>query len=230
MKNRCNATGRTVQVADKGLNCARNIYAAVKEANDGYIFSKSVHGRNLSKKEKLWVLLEDDSANRYTRHYDENGKLKYMIKSCTDTFRYSFKETDPDTGEIRTISFSVKEKRIVSFNPALAEKQKAEIMKEIQKASSYVTCKDITREELGDSAKYISVKNTDSNGKKIRADISLNTDKINEDMAFAGYNMIVTSICSEKRNDLRAFPDMLSDSVPAEDPGNKVFQECRQHV
>ena len=150
MKNRCNATGRTVQVADKGLNCARNIYAAVKEANDGYIFSKSVHGRNLSKKEKLWVLLEDDSANRYTRHYDENGKLKYMIKSCTDTFRYSFKETDPDTGEIRTISFSVKEKRIVSFNPALAEKQKAEIMKEIQKASSYVTCKDITREELGD--------------------------------------------------------------------------------
>ena len=66
-------------------------------------------------------------------------------------------------------------------------------MKEIQKASSYVTCKDITREELGDSAKYISVKNTDSNGKKIRADISLNTDKINEDMAFAGYNMIVTS-------------------------------------
>ena len=193
MKNRCNATGRTVQVADKGLNCARNIYAAVKEANDGYIFSKSVHGRNLSKKEKLWVLLEDDSANRYTRHYDENGKLKYMIKSCTDTFRYSFKETDPDTGEIRTISFSVKEKRIVSFNPALAEKQKAEIMKEIQKASSYVTCKDITREELGDSAKYISVKNTDSNGKKIRADISLNTDKINEDMAFAGYNMIVTS-------------------------------------
>lgn len=87
----------------------------------------------------------------------------------------------------------MKEKRIVSFNPALAEKQKAEIMKEIQKASSYVTCKDITREELGDSAKYISVKNTDSNGKKIRADISLNTDKINEDMAFAGYNMIVTS-------------------------------------
>ena len=193
MKNSCNSTGRTVQVADKGLNCARNIYAAVKEANDGYIFSKSVHGRNLSKKEKQWVLLEDDSANRYTGHYDENGKLKYRIKSCTDTFRYSFKETDPDTGEIRTISFAVKEKRIVSFNPALAEKQKAEIMKEIQKASSYVTCKDITREELGDSAKYISVKNTDSNGKKIKPDISLNTDKINEDLAFAGYNMIVTS-------------------------------------
>ena len=29
---------------------ARNIYAAVKEANDGYIFSKSIHGKNLSDK------------------------------------------------------------------------------------------------------------------------------------------------------------------------------------
>ena len=66
-------------------------------------------------------------------------------------------------------------------------------MKEIQKASSYVTCKDITKEELGDSAKYISVKTTDKDGKKIKPAIRLNYDKIKEDMAFAGYNMIVTS-------------------------------------
>lgn len=202
MKNRCNVSGRTVQVADKGLNCARNIYAAVKEANDGYIFSKSVHGRNLSKQEKQWVLLEDNDANRYTAYYDDNGNMKYKIKSCIDTFSYSFKETDADTGEIRTVSFSVKEKRIVSFNPALAQKQKAEIMKEIQKASSYVTCKDITREELGDSAKYISVKTTDKDGKKIKPDIRLNYDKIKEDMAFAGYNMIVTSELNMEPNDI----------------------------
>ena len=41
-----------IQVADKGLNCARNIYAAVIESNDGYIFSKSVHGKSLSNIEK----------------------------------------------------------------------------------------------------------------------------------------------------------------------------------
>ena len=202
MKNRCNVSGRTVQVADKGLNCARNIYAAVKEADDGYIFSRSVHGRNLSKAEKQWVLLEDDYANRYTPYYDDNGNMKYKIKSCIDTFSYSFKETDADTGEIHTVSFSVKEKRIVSFNPALAEKHKAEIMKEIQKAGSYVTCKDITREELGDSAKYISVKNLSSDGKKIKPDISLNYDKINEDMALAGYNMIVTSETDMEPDDI----------------------------
>lgn len=161
MKNRYNVSERTVQVADKGLNCARNIYAAVKEVNDGYIFSQSVHGRNLNKKEKEWVLLEDYYANRYTAHYDENGNMEYKIKSCTDTFSYSFKETDADTGKIRKVSFSLKEKRIVSVNPALAEKQKSEIVKKIQKASSYVTYKDITREELGDSTKYISDKKAD---------------------------------------------------------------------
>ncbi len=34
MKQRHNVSGKTIQVADKGLNCARNAYAAVKEAND----------------------------------------------------------------------------------------------------------------------------------------------------------------------------------------------------
>nr|WP_305182512.1 hypothetical protein [uncultured Schaedlerella sp.] len=61
MKQRYKVSGKTVQVADKGLNCAINIYAAVKEANDGCIFSKSIHGKNLSEKEKKWVLLENDA-------------------------------------------------------------------------------------------------------------------------------------------------------------------------
>ena len=40
MKNQNNIVGRTIQIADKGLNCARNIIQAVNN-NDGYIFSKS---------------------------------------------------------------------------------------------------------------------------------------------------------------------------------------------
>ena len=38
IKDRYGIEGRIVQVADNGLNCARNIYAAVRKANDGYIF------------------------------------------------------------------------------------------------------------------------------------------------------------------------------------------------
>ena len=192
MKQRCKVSGKTVQVADKGLNCARNIYAAVKEADDGYIFSRSIHGKNLSGKEKKWVLLEND-ANVFTDHTDEKGRLLFRLKSCVDTFSYQFKETDPDTGKEATTTFSVTEKRIVSYNPALAKKQKAEIMKMVNKASDYTTCKKIAREDLGDSAKYIKVINKDKDGKKIKPLIEIDQDKIDEDLRYAGYNLLVTS-------------------------------------
>lgn len=128
MKSRYKVSGKTVQVADKGLNCARNIYAAVKEADDGYIFSKSMHGRNLNQKEKEWLLLENDK-NVWENHTDDAGNLLYRLKSCVDIFSYQFKENDPETGKDVVKTFSVTEKRIVSYNPSLAKKQKAEIQK-----------------------------------------------------------------------------------------------------
>lgn len=192
MKQRYKVSGKTVQVADKGLNCARNIYAAVKEANDGYIFSKSIHGKNLSEKEKKWVLLEN-GANVFTDYTDENGQLLFRLKSCVDTFSYQFKETNPETEKEVTTTFSVTEKRIVSYNPALAKKQKAEIMKMVDKASNYTTYKKMAREDLGDSTKYIKVTNKDKNGKKIKPLIEIDQDKIDEDLKYAGYNLLVTS-------------------------------------
>ena len=192
MKQRYNVSGKTIQVADKGLNCARNIYAAVKEADDGYIFSKSIHGRGLSEKEKQWVILEND-ANVFTDYTDKNGKLLYRLKSSVDTFSYSFKETDPETGEETEVSFSVKEKRIVSFNPELAKKQKAEIQKMVDKAANYTTYKKMAREDLGDSVKYIKITSKDKNGKKIQPVTEIDQKKIEEDLKYAGYNLMVTS-------------------------------------
>ena len=192
MKDRYHVNGKTVQVADKGLNCARNIYAATVEANDGYIFSKSIHGKGLSEREKKWLLLEND-VNVFTDYKDEKGNILFRIKSCIDTFSYSFKERNPETGKEETISFSVKEKRIVSYNPSLAQKQKAEIQKMIDKASNYTTYKQMTREELGDSAKYVQIINTDKEGKKVKPIVQLNQAKIDEDLKYAGYNLIVTS-------------------------------------
>ena len=192
MKQRYKVSGKTVQVADKGLNCARNIYAAVKEADDGYIFSKSIHGRGLSEVEKQWLLLEN-SSNVYTDYKDSSGNVRFRLKSCIDTFSYKFKEVDPDTGEEQEISFSVKEKRIVSFNPKLAKKQRAEILRMVEKASNYTTYKKMAKEELGDSAKYVRITNTDIKGKKVKPVIEIDQEKIDEDLRYAGYNLIVTS-------------------------------------
>lgn len=192
MKSRYKVSGKTVQVADKGLNCARNIYAAVKEANDGYIFSKSIHGRNLSEKEKKWLLLENEQ-NIWKDYRDKAGNLLYRLKSCVDSFSYQFKEVDPETGRDVVKTFSVKEKRIVSYNPALAKKQKTEIQKMADKAANYATYKAMTREDLGDSAKYVKITNKDKNGKKITPVIGIDKEKVNEDLKYAGYNLMVTS-------------------------------------
>lgn len=192
MKQRYRVSGHTVQVADKGLNCARNIYAAVKESDDGYIFSKSIHGHGLSEKEKQWLTLENDT-NKFTDYRDCSGRLRYRLKSCVDVFDYKFRETDPETGEETTTSFQVRERRVVSFNPALAAKQKAEIMKMAEKASDCVSYKKLAREELGDAAKYVKAETKDSKGRKVKPVFCIDQAKIDEDLKYAGYNLLVTS-------------------------------------
>ncbi len=187
LKNRYDINSRIVQVADKGLNCARNIYAASLEAKDGYIFSKSVHGRNLSTKEKQWVLLDNDN-NIWTEVKDNLGKTIYKYKECIDYFEYSFKNEDGEN-----ISFKVKEKHIVFYNPSLARKQKAQIQKQIDKALTISSIKQASKEDYGDSIKYVTFTTIDGNGEIVKAQASLNQDKINEDLSFAGYNLLVTS-------------------------------------
>ena len=185
MKTKSNIQGRTIQVADKGLNCARNIYAATKESNDGYVFSKSIHGKLLSTKEKKWLLLEDNDNNKWTNVCDSNGQLKYRYKSCVDVFDYEF-----TNDEGKKISFNLKEKRVVSYNPELARKQIFEINRQIEKIRKLNTIKGIKRDEYGDSIKYVKF---ESNLKGATLKPVLNEEKIQEDKLFAGYNLIVSS-------------------------------------
>ena len=165
MKVKNNVTGRVIQIADKGLNCARNIYAAVKEANDGYIFSKSVHGRNLNEQEKKWVLLADDIANKWTTVKDERGHVKYRYKECVDDFEYKCKINPDDEKETK---FTVKEKRIVTYNPSLANKQRREIKKMVERLENKITYKEVIREELGDSVKYVNLEAKTVEGEKVK--------------------------------------------------------------
>lgn len=191
MKSSNNIIGKTIQVADKGLNCAENIYEAVK-SKDGYIFSKSV--KTLPKIEKDWLLLdsgnscEKDNPNRWTDVKDSNGNVRYRYKSCIDVFPYEYKDKDG-----KKHSFNVREKRVVTYNPDLAAKQLFEINREILKAKT-LCLSSAKKSQFGDSAKYVNFKST-SNGAITddRVSVSLNEEKIKEAKTLAGYNMIITS-------------------------------------
>ena len=181
LKTRNNISGRTIQVADKGLNCANNIVHALKKG-DGYIFSKSV--KMLPDKEKAWVLLPND----YHEVRNENGDVLYKIKECVDDFDYTIE----DSKGIRRIKLP--EKRIVTYNPTLAKKQLYEIDKLVEKAKE-LKASQAKKSEYGDCAKYVNFVSADKKGNETdgKVKVTLNDKAIENARKLAGYNMIVTS-------------------------------------
>jgi len=186
LKSRNNITGRTIHVADKGLNCAQNI-AASKKNGDGYLFSKSV--KTLPKAEKDWILLDSD----YIKVAGKDGKVLYYYKSCIDEFPYTFEF------EGRKITVKLNEKRLVTYNPDLAAKKRYEINKMAEKAKS-LTLSQAKKGDFGETGKYVNF--TDEKGGK--AHVTMNQQAINKDLELAGYNLLVTSELKMNDQDIYA--------------------------
>lgn len=187
MKDRFHMNGRTIQVADKGLNCAKNIYEALSNG-DGYIYSQSV--KKLEEKEQKWVLLDND----YIDVKDSLGNVEFRYKKCIDEFSYKFDNS----------KFTVKQIRIASYNPSLAKKQKADIIKQIDKIKS-LSLSHAKKKEYGDASKYVSFTPIDSNGEVNDDTIviaSLNEYKIKKDLDLCGYNLIISSELNMKPLDI----------------------------
>lgn len=182
VKRRNNMSGKTVRVADKGLNCADNIADAIL-SGDGYIFSKSV--KMLPKKEQEWVFLEDD----FREVTGPNCSLLYKIKSCVKEFEYTLTTQDGKKKKV-----SIEEKRVVTYNPSLAKKQNAEINRQVEKARK-LRLSNAKRTEYGDSAKFVKFEAIDKNGENSDSKVvaRLNHEAIDSARRFAGYNMIITS-------------------------------------
>jgi len=184
LKSRYNITGKTIHVADKGLNCAENI-AFSKKNGDGYLFSKSV--KQLPAKEKVWVLL----PGGFTIVRNKSGKELYRFKSCVDKFPYAF------THEGKKVTIQVTEKRLLTYNPDLAAKKRYEINKMVEKAK-HLTLSQAKKSDYGESSKYVNF--TDETGGK--AIVSLNREAVEKDLELAGYNLLVTSETRMKDQDI----------------------------
>ena len=192
LKDRNSISGRTIQIADKGLNCAENIYHALK-SGDGYIFSKSV--KMLPETERTWVLLPND----YRDVKNAAGETVYRMKECVDEFEYKF--NDSETGSLK--KFKITEKRIVTFNPKLARKQICEINKEVEKAK-LLKASQAKKSEYGDSAKYVIFTAVDKKGNDTegKVKVTMNEELIRKSLELAGYNLLVTSEISMTDKDI----------------------------
>lgn len=179
LRNTYQINGRTIHVADKGLNCADNI-AFAKENGDGYLFSKSV--KMLPETEQTWVTMDSDDWEEVR---DKEGHLVYKYKSCVDQFPYNI-TIDENTGKKKILMF--KEKRVLTYNPKLAAKKKYEIEKQAEKARE-LCYSQAKRSEFGDLGKYVDFIN-EKGGKAIA---KINQEAIDKERRLAGYNLLVTS-------------------------------------
>jgi len=175
LKTQNNITGKTIHVADKGLNCAQNI-AFSKKNGDGYLFSKSV--KTLPEKEKAWVFIDQG----WKKAKGKDGNVSYFYKSCVDAFSYKVEHGG------KTTTVDLTEKRLLTYNPTLASKQRYEINRMVEKARS-LTLSQAKKADYGETGKYVNF--TDGKGKK--ASVGINQDAIDKDLKLAGYNLLVTS-------------------------------------
>ena len=182
MKQNQRIEGRTIQIADKGLNCGKNVVKALLN-KDGYLFSKSI--AKSSEKEKKWY--ERDAALHTVK--DDAGNVIFEYKDWIDNFEYEYKDDDGTKKKI-----TVKEKRIVTYNPKLAAKKLAELNK-IENAVNDLLLSKAKKEKFGPYSEYIDLKAFNSDGELIQGKIKgfLNKEKLEEARKFAGYNLLVTS-------------------------------------
>ncbi len=179
MKKTNQIQGRTIQVADKGLNCGQNIFECIKN-NDGYIYSNSV--KKLSAKELVWVDKEED----YIKNSDENCTFKY--KECIDDFKYEFIFNN------KKYSREFKQKRIIYWSKKLEDKHKIEINLLIEKAKK-LALSQAKKSEYGECSRYINFAKIDDNGEITLENVKkvIDTEKIEKDLKYCGYNMLITS-------------------------------------
>lgn len=183
MKNRNNITGKTIQVADKGLNCGQNIIEALEEG-DGYIFSQSI---NTIKEDLKEMAIEEDGYKSIK--YDKDGNIDFKIKEKIVERNVEYINEKGDKK-----SKKVKEKFVIYYSRALYQKKSIDILRKAEKAINE-NGKTTKKGKFRVIDKYTDLVVLDENGVATKTKITkmINEKKIEDDLKYCGYNIIISS-------------------------------------
>ena len=183
MKVKNKISGKTIYVADKGLNTGQNIWTCLENKN-GYIYSKSIKGSDSTTKQYV----QNDYG--FEDIYDEYRKLKYRVKGFVHDATISFNYDNKDH------KLNVKQLQVVTWSKKYADKTKYEREKMISKAKSIINNPSkYTKEWLGNAASYLKQVSFDKDGNVIKekSNLILDIEKIEKEAIYDGYYLIVTS-------------------------------------
>ena len=192
--------GRTIVVADRGLNTSENILyisgtslESEKKLN-GYVYGQSVRGAD--EEFKKWVL----EQNYITDIVMEDDKeIKFIHKSRIYPKKMRVVRTDKEktkSGNDKIEYINVDQKQMVYYSQKYANKQKRDRAKMLEKAKDLIAHPDkYNRSTSYGVAGYINnltfVKSTGEIADA--SNLTINTSRIEEEEKYDGYYSIVTS-------------------------------------
>lgn len=172
MKEQDNINGKTILVADKGLNCAKNIIEATNNG-DGYIFSKSIKTLKQEKQNKIIDILKNYKIINFNNNFF-GSFFEEIIEN-----EYSYKDENG-----KKISKKIIEKHIYSYSASFSKKQTHEIDKKLEKAIN-INLSTFKKENFSTASTYIK-----SNSE---LDLEVDYEKASRDKLMSGITIIITS-------------------------------------
>lgn len=200
LKNKFNF-GRTIVVADRGLNCSDNIIEIAGTSlemslnKNGYVYGQSVRGADSEFKE--WVLKKDEYITDIIE--DENEKIKFIHKSRI--YPKKMYITRDDKGLTKSGNkirewIEVDQKQMVYFSQKYADKQKHDRDMMIEKAKDLINNPHKYNKATSyGAASYVkNLKFIKSTGEIAdTSNLIFDEEKQKEEEKYDGYYSIVTS-------------------------------------
>jgi transposase len=186
--------GRTIIVADRGLNTSDNIFylngdnKGDANVRDGYVYGQSVRGADAEFKE--WVLKEDYIRTEI-REDDENVIFTHKSRIYPKTI-YITRETRSGT---RKQKITADQKQMVYYSEKYARKQAAARSEMIARAEDLIAHpKKYDRITAAGATGYVlNLSFNKSTGEIVDKDLQLDIARIREEEKYDGYYSIVTS-------------------------------------
>lgn len=193
--------GRTIVVADRGLNTSDNIFMLNGKNNtehnprDGYIYGQSVRGAD--KEFKEWVLKQDEYKNTKIEENDTddetsmNGIFRHKSRIYPKKIYITREKND---GSIVKQSITVDQKQMVYYSEKYKKKQKLERDRAVERAADLIAHpKKYDKVSAKGASGYVMNLSYTQDGEIINKNLALDTDKIAEEEKYDGYYSIVTS-------------------------------------
>ena len=193
--------GRTIVVADRGLNTSDNIFMLNGKNNtehnprDGYIYGQS--GRGADKEFKEWVLKQDEYKNTKIEENDTddetstNGIFRHKSRIYPKKIYITREKNDASTVKQ---SITVDQKQMVYYSEKYKKKQKLERDRAVERAVDLIAHpKKYDKVSAKGASGYVMNLAYTQDGEIINKNLALDTDKIAEEEKYDGYYSIVTS-------------------------------------